>query len=74
MDKRQEQQLKFGKALKAALKDKSMSMRGLALSAGLEYAHIQRIASGKVNLELTTILAIAEGFEITPSELFAYYK
>ncbi len=65
--------IRFGDAVLKAIKDKNLSIRKLAASAGLEYAHLQRITKGKVNVELSTILAIAEGLEITPSELFNYY-
>lgn len=56
------------------MKKKELSMRKLAAAAGLEYAHVQRIASGKVNIELSTIVALADGLDMTLSELFSYYE
>jgi len=66
-------QIKFGHALKKAMKAKGLSLHQLAAEADLEYAHVQRIASGKVNLELTTVIALADGLGMTPVELFSYY-
>ncbi len=63
----------FGIALKKAIKLRKLSLRKLAAEADMEYSHVQRIAAGKVNLELTTIIAIAEGLKMTPSELFDLY-
>ena len=64
---------RFAGALKKVMKVKNISLHKLADEAGLEYAHVQKIASGKVNVELTTIIAIAEGLEISPGELFNYF-
>jgi transcriptional regulator with XRE-family HTH domain len=66
-------QTRFGSALKKAMKARKMSLHQLAAEADLEYAHVQRIAAGKVNLELTTIIALASGLEMTPAELFSYF-
>lgn len=55
------------------MKAKGLSLHQLAAEADLEYAHVQRIASGKVNLELTTVIALADGLGMTPVELFSYY-
>lgn len=73
MESKEEYKINFGNAVLKALKDKNLSIRKLAASSGMEYSHLQRITKGKVNVELSTILSIAEGLEITPSELFSYY-
>lgn len=73
MDSKEVKLQKFGNAILKAAKEKDLSLRKLAAASGLEYAHVQRISKGKVNLELTTILALAEGLEISPEKLFAYY-
>ncbi|WP_291040112.1 helix-turn-helix domain-containing protein [Dyadobacter sp. 50-39] len=62
---------RFAEAMLGAAKEKDLSLRKLAASSGLEYAQVQRIAKGKVNLALTTIVALCEGLEISPSELFS---
>jgi transcriptional regulator with XRE-family HTH domain len=64
---------KFGAALKKAIKARKTSLHKLATDAGMEYAHVQRIAAGKVNPELTSIISLAEGLNMTPAELFGFY-
>jgi transcriptional regulator with XRE-family HTH domain len=64
---------KFGKAFKKALDDRGLTLRGFAASSGMEYAHIQRIAAGKVNLALSSIISLAEGLDMSFAELATYY-
>ena len=73
MESKQQIQVKFGEALKKASKLKKLSLHKLAAEADMEYAHVQRIAAGKVNLELTTIVSLATGLGMTPAELFSFY-
>jgi len=63
---------KFAKHLKKLREDKGYSLRELASRSGLEYSQVQRIESGKVNLAFTTVIALADGLDITPSELLNY--
>jgi len=65
---------KFGEIVLNEAKKKNMSLRKLADASGLEYSQVQRIAKGKVNLALTTIVALCEGLDSTPSELFHDFK
>jgi transcriptional regulator with XRE-family HTH domain len=74
MESKEVKQERFGNAVLRAAEDKNLSLRKLAAASGLEYSQVQRITKGKVNLALSTILALAEGLEITPAELFSYYK
>ena len=67
-------QQKFALAVLKAAENKDLSLRKLAAASGLEFSQVQRIAKGKVNLALSTIISLSEGLEITPSELFAYYE
>jgi transcriptional regulator with XRE-family HTH domain len=73
MDNKIELQQRFGMALKKAMKKNKLSLRKLAIESDLEYAHVQRIAAGKVNLEFSTIVALCEGLNMTLSELFSHY-
>ncbi len=73
LENKQQIQVKFGLALRKALKLKKLGLRQFALEADMEYSHVQRIAAGKVNLELTTIITIAKGLKMTPAELFSLY-
>jgi len=50
--------------------DNISSLRKLAASSGIEYAIVQKITSGKKNPAYTTLVAIAEGLNITLAEFF----
>lgn len=50
------------------------SLRKLAAASGVEFSIIQKISAGKRNPELSTIVAIADGFGIGLSELFRMYE
>lgn len=65
---------RFAEAVIDAAKKKNLSLRKLAASSGLEYSQVQRIAKGKVNIALTTVMALCEGLEISPAELFSKFK
>lgn len=74
-EEKQKIRLRFAVGLSNALKDsKYKSYRDLALNTGFEPAHIQRIATGKVDVVLTTAIALAEGLGIKYSELAQYYE
>lgn len=62
--------------LKKGIKDHNSitSLRKLAASSGVEFSIIQKITSGKRNPALSTIVSIAEGLNIKPSELFKVYE
>jgi transcriptional regulator with XRE-family HTH domain len=66
--------LRFAICLQKVIEDNEMTLRGLAASSGLEYTNVQRASVGEVNIALTTIIALAEGLNITPSKLFQYYE
>lgn len=74
MNRKDKIQAEFAKNLTAMRTKKGLSIRQLAATAGLEYSHVQRIEKGKVNLALTTMVALAEGLEIKLSELLEDYK
>ena len=74
MDTKEEIQIKFGKAVKMLIEEKGMSIHKLAAAAGLEYAHVQRITAGKVNLELSTIIALCRGLGVSTDQLFSAYE
>lgn len=66
--------LRYSTAFNKALNDSEFkSFRELALSVGLEPAHIQRIATGKVNVVLTTVIALVEGLGISFNVFGKYY-
>ncbi|WP_316834997.1 helix-turn-helix transcriptional regulator [Pedobacter nutrimenti] len=73
MDKNNEIQMRFAKALLKVIEQKNLSLRKLALASELEYAHVQRITKGKVNPELGTIIKLCKGLGISTAELFACF-
>ena len=63
---------KFAAHLKKLREAQEISIRELAVRSDLEYSQVQRIEKGKVNLSLTTILALADGLNVTPDILLKY--
>ena len=63
---------KLAAHLKKLREAQGISIRELAVRSDLEYSQVQRIEKGKVNIALTTILALAEGLDITPDILLKY--
>nr|WP_295933679.1 helix-turn-helix transcriptional regulator [uncultured Dyadobacter sp.] len=61
---------KFAEAILEIAKEKNLSLRKLAAASGLEYSQVQRIAKGKVNMALTTIVALCEGLDVPVSTIF----
>ncbi|HVT84284.1 MAG TPA: helix-turn-helix transcriptional regulator [Chitinophagaceae bacterium] len=51
---------------------KKISIHELAALSELEYGQLQKTETGQVNLTLYTIIRIAKGLNITPSELMDY--
>jgi transcriptional regulator with XRE-family HTH domain len=72
MEKREEILIKFGKHLEKLRKQRKLSIRQLAYSSDLEYSQVQRIEKGKVNLALSTLIALSEGLEIKPQQLLDF--
>jgi hypothetical protein len=78
MDWKEETKQKFGEHLLELLNqygkknNENPSLRQLAIRSGLEYSHVQRIAKGKVDLALTTIISLANGLELKPAQLLEF--
>ena len=72
MEKREEILIKFGKHLEKLRKQRKLSIRQLAYSSDLEYSQVQRIEKGKVNLALSTLIALSEGLDIKPQQLLDF--
>lgn len=60
----------FGRHLTRLRKHKNLSIHQLAARCKLEYSHLQRIEKGRVNIALTTLIAVSTGLEISLKELF----
>jgi DNA-binding XRE family transcriptional regulator len=66
--------LRYAAALHKALKASPLvSFRKLAKEAGMEPAHIQKISVGKLDVSLTTCIAIANALGLSYTELLAIY-
>ena len=71
IDRRKRKIIKdFGSNLKAIRKAKGMSLRQLSASSGVEHTMIHRYEKGESNPALTTIVDLADGLGVHPSELF----
>jgi transcriptional regulator with XRE-family HTH domain len=62
----------FGQHITALRKERNLSIHQLAHAADLEYSHVQRIEKGKVNVELTTLLHLAQGLQVQPGVLLQF--
>jgi len=69
MDRKEEALRQFGRRLTALRQQKGLSIRQLAIAAGLEYRQIEQIEAGRVNLLFTTLLALAKGLGVAPDQL-----
>ena len=63
---------KFGSHLRKLREAQGISIHELAARADLEYSQVQKVEKGRINLQLTTILALAEGLDVTPDILLKY--
>lgn len=63
---------KFGSNLRKLREAQGISIHELSARAGLEYSQVQKTEKGRVNLTLTTILALADGLDISPDTLLKY--
>jgi transcriptional regulator with XRE-family HTH domain len=72
MERKEEILRKFGERVTELRLRKNLSLRELAIAAGLERNKMQRIEEGKVNILFTTILALAGALGITPEELMEF--
>jgi transcriptional regulator with XRE-family HTH domain len=64
--------LKFANHLNTLREEQGISIRELASRSALEYSQVQRVLKGKVNVALTTVISLADGLNISPSELLNY--
>lgn len=79
MDRKESIKIAFAKHLADLLEQyrvkydlKKASLRKLAGRSNLEYSQVQRIFKGKVDASLTTIVSLAEGLEVSLSEIMNF--
>ena len=61
---------KFGKNVQRIRKEKGMSLLDVSYNCSLFDGKISEIEQGKHNITLGTILELAKGLEVQPSEFF----
>jgi transcriptional regulator with XRE-family HTH domain len=63
----------FGRVVRRARRDRDMSQEALAEASGLAAKHVSEIERANRDVRLTTLLQLAEGLDLLPSELLALY-
>lgn len=63
-------QKKFGQRIQQLRKQKGMSQETFALSIDMDRTYLASIETGKRNLSLQNIKKLADGFNVSLSELF----
>ncbi|WP_202630317.1 helix-turn-helix domain-containing protein [Sediminibacterium roseum] len=66
--------MRFATHLTRLRKERGLSIRQLAAAAGLDYSQVQRIEKAKVNIAFTTLVALAQGLEMSVAELLDEFK
>ena len=61
--------IKFGKRLQKLREKKKLSLRDVAANCDLDDSNISKIEHGKFNVTLGTIVELAKGLDIHPSDL-----
>ena len=69
MDRKEAVLRAFGQQLAVLRKEKKLSVRELAAAAGIREAQLRRIEAGKVNILLSSIMALSKALGINPEEL-----
>lgn len=60
---------KFGVHLAKLMEEKGLSQRELASLCDVDHGKISKIINSKANLTLTTLIELADGLEMHPSQL-----
>jgi len=73
MKERDQKRLKkLGAHLKKLRKNRGLSIRQLAALCDVDYAKISKIESTGVNMNVTTLMELADGLEVTPKDLLDF--
>ncbi len=62
----------FGNHLRKLRIEKGFGMREFALHVDMEYSQLSKIERGVINPTIATVLILAEGLEISHTELFDF--
>jgi len=72
-DEKKEILEKFGAYVKQVRNDKGLTMLEVEVITGISEGSISKIENGKKNPALTTIIKLAKGLSVPPSELLALF-
>ena len=62
----------FGKRIQILREEKQLSLRQLAQNCEIDYSDISKIEKGLRNIQMSTILELSKGLNITPKEMFDF--
>ncbi len=63
---------KFGEHIKELREGKNLTLRELSAACEIDNSKISRIEMGKMNITLLTLLELASGLELPPSDLMDF--
>lgn len=70
MDEKEKQYLQlFGRRVKQLRTERSLTLRQLSNRSGLDRSQISMIENGKLNVTMSTLIAIAKGLEVSLKEV-----
>ncbi|MHA4807911.1 helix-turn-helix domain-containing protein [Flavitalea flava] len=61
---------RFGARIRKLREEKGLTLRGLAANCNLDNSKIAKIEDGRFNISLSTLVELAGGLEVHPSDLF----
>ncbi|WP_426482676.1 helix-turn-helix domain-containing protein [Chryseobacterium sp. R2ACT005] len=62
----------FGKRIEVLRNEKNLSLRQLSQNCDIDYSDISKIEKGLRNIQMSTILELAKGLNVTIKELFDF--
>lgn len=65
-------QLLFGENLNKLRNEQNLSFRQLAQRCDIDHSDISKIEKGERNIQLSSVLQLAKGLDVEPSELFNF--
>ena len=65
---------KFGAHLEKLRRERGLSLRELSYACSIDNSKISKIEKGLINITMITILDLAYGLEISPTELLNFHK
>jgi transcriptional regulator with XRE-family HTH domain len=72
MDRQEDALRKLGRRLSQLREEKGLSIAALASLTALEPNDINKMEAGKLDIPLTTIVALARALDTTPAQLLTY--